>query len=169
MPGRLFTDRRALRFALVAVALALLAAGLLTHGAAARRSAPALPSRVLSGAPVTLAALRGHPAAVVFWASWCTDCHVEASAVERFARSPAGRGRVVGIDYSDGGDWRGFLRRYGWSFPILADPDGATLDGFGITASLPVTAILDPSGRIASAMFGVQTVARLRSALAAAS
>lgn len=169
MSGRLFTDRRALRVVLVAIGLAALAVGLLTHRSAVRRAAPELPSRVLSGAPVTLAALRGHPAAVVFWASWCADCHVEAAAVERFARSAAGRGRVVGIDYSDAGDWRGFVRRYGWSFPILADPNGATLDAFGISAGLPATAILDASGRIATVKFGVQTVARLRSALAAAS
>ena len=82
---------------------------------------------------MTLAELRGHPAAVVFWASWCTDCHVEASAVERFARSAAGRGRVVGVDYDDGGDWRAFLRTHGWRFPVARRRRAAAIGAaFGI-------------------------------------
>ena len=50
---------------------------------------------------MTLADLRGHPFAVAFWASWCPGCHTEAPALERFATSPSGRGKVVAIDYSD--------------------------------------------------------------------
>jgi thiol-disulfide isomerase/thioredoxin len=66
-----------------------------------------------------------HAALVLFWASDCEACQREAAAVERFARSPAGRGRIVGIDYgeSESGAPRAFVRRYGWSFPNLVDPD----------------------------------------------
>ena len=155
------------RLAVGAVAAAALAVGLLSGGGAARRAAPALPSRLLSGHAVTLADLRGHAAAVVFWASWCTDCGVEANAVEAVARSPAGRGRLVGIDYDDGGDWRAFLHRHHWSFPVLDDSSGNTGAAFGI-ANLPATIILDSSGRIASVRYGAQTVHGLTAALAAA-
>jgi thiol-disulfide isomerase/thioredoxin len=167
MLARLLTHRRALRSALGVLILALLAVGLLTHASTARRRAPALPTRALSGAPTTLAALRGHSAVVVFWASWCVACHAEAAAVERFARSPAGRGRVVAIDYSDGGDWRAFLRAYHWSIPVLADPNGRVADAFAIHF-LPSTVFLDPSGRIAATSETRQTVASLVSGLSAA-
>jgi cytochrome c biogenesis protein CcmG, thiol:disulfide interchange protein DsbE len=159
--------RLTLRLAIGAAAAAALAVGLTSGGRAARRPAPALPARALSGGAVTLADLRGHPAAVVFWASWCTDCRVEANAVETVARSPAGRGRLVGVDYDDGGGWHSFLRTHGWSFPILDDASGDTGAAFGID-NLPATVILDSGGRIASVRYGAQTVRGLTAALTAA-
>lgn len=167
MPSRLLNHRLALRLALGALALALLAYGVLKHASTARRHAPALPAHVLAGRPVTLAQLRGHAAVVVFFATWCSDCHAEAAAVERFARTPAGRGRVIAVDYSDGGPWRGFVHKYGWSFPVFGDRNGRLGEAFRIHA-LPTTVTIDPKGRIASTTAAVQTVASLKSALAAA-
>src|SRR5205814_3635160 len=51
------------------------------------RLAPALPTSVLVPPKMTLASLRGHPAAINFWASWCSPCRQEAPALERVARS----------------------------------------------------------------------------------
>jgi thiol-disulfide isomerase/thioredoxin len=167
MARRLVTHRVALRIVVATLALAGLAVGLLTGAGGARSAAPPLPRAVLSGHAVTIAQLRGRSAAIVFWASWCDDCHAEAAAVERFARSTAGRGRVIGVDYTDGGNWSAFLRRYDWSFPVLADRSGAVGSSFGLR-DLPATVILDPSGRIVSVSNEVQTVAGLRQALAAA-
>jgi peroxiredoxin len=167
MPRRVLSHRRALRLALGALALALLAYGVLKQAPSARRKAPTLPTHSLAGSPVTLAQLRGHATAVVFFATWCPDCHKEAAAVARFASSPAGRDRVIAVDFSDGGPWRAFLRDYHWSFPVFADPNGTLGDAFGIDA-LPTTVIIDPKGRIAETTARVQTVASLTSELAAA-
>jgi len=164
LPGH----RRTQRVAIGLAAAAIVVVSLRSHSTSLHKAAPALPTKALQGTPVTVASLHGHPTALVFWASWCNDCHVEAAAVEQFARSPAGSGRVVGVDDSDGGDWRSFVRRYHWSFPILADPDGTTLAAYGLTVSLPVTVVLDAQGRIASVRYGAQTFATLRRALAAA-
>ncbi len=82
--------RRAFRVLVAAAAIAALIVGLLGHSSiAGRRPAPVLPTALESGRRVTLADLRGHAAAVVFWASWCVGCHAEAAAVERFASSAA--------------------------------------------------------------------------------
>ena len=162
------SHRHALRAALGALAIALLAYGLFKPAAAGRRTAPALPAHVAAGAPVTLAKLRGHATAVVFFASWCDGCHREGAAVARFANSVAGRGRVIAIDTSDGGDWRGFLSRYGWRFPVFRDANGLLSDSYDVHG-LPTTVIIDPRGRIASSSAGAQTVAGLTSELAAAS
>jgi len=161
--------RRALRALVAVAAIAALIVGLLGHSSiAGRRPAPALPRTLESGTRVTLADLRGHAAAVVFWASWCTDCHAEAAAVERFARSAAGRGHLVGVDYSDGGPWRTFLNIYHWSFPVFADPDGTTLDAYGVSIGLPATVVLNSRGQIVQTSHRIQTVALLRSELATA-
>ena len=162
--------RRAFRALVAVAAIAALIVGLLGHSSiAGRRPAPELPTALVSGPRVTLAQLRGHAAAVIFWASWCTDCHAEAAAVERFARSPAGRGRLVGIDYSDGGPWRAFLHTYGWSFPVFSDRDGITLDAYGVSVGLPATVVLNARGQIVQTSHQIQTVALLHTELAQAS
>jgi thiol-disulfide isomerase/thioredoxin len=167
MLARLATHRYALRFALGALAVALLAYGLLANAPKARRLAPPLPTRTLSGKPTTLADLRGHAAVVVFFASWCPPCKHEAPAVARFARSPAGRGRVVAVDYVDGSNWRGFVRQYRWSFPVLDDSSGETGDAFRIH-DLPTVVFLDREGRIVSTISAPQTVGSLTRGLSAA-
>ncbi len=63
--------------------------------------APALPLEHLSGSTVTLAALRGRPVLVSFWASWCEPCEHEAPVLERFARSLHGKATLVGVNWED--------------------------------------------------------------------
>ncbi len=156
--------------AVLAIALALVF-GLSGKGASGRL-APALPRELLAGAPVTLASLRtaapGRSVLVVFWASWCEPCQHEAPAVERFARSPAGRGRVVGVDWSDEAQSaRRFIGRYGWSFSNLRDGEGAVGLAYGLTG-LPSTFVIGADGRISETLRGPQTEQTLGRALAGA-
>jgi thiol-disulfide isomerase/thioredoxin len=133
------------------------------------RPAPALPREHLAGPPVTVAGLLagGRPALVVFWASWCAPCLKEAPAVERFALSPAGRGRVAGVDWSDAlSGARSFVRRYSWSFPNVRDSEGTVGNAYRLTG-LPTTFVLDRHGRIRTVLRGPQDEASLTRALAA--
>ena len=176
------------RFAVWALALALLTAllvvGLAGRGSDGDRAAPALPRTALVGAPLTLAALLGapaaapppaarvhgtHPALVLFWASWCAPCQHEAPAVERFARSAAGHGRIVGVDYGESAAAlpRAFVRRYRWSFPTLSDPDAVAGEEYHVR-TLPTTFAVDSRGRIVATLNGPQTEQSLARALAAA-
>lgn len=137
---------------------------------ASGRVAPALPSERLSGPAVTLARLvgDGHAGLVVFWASWCGPCASEAPALERFARSPAGRGRIVGVDWSDGiAGARAFIRKYRWSFSNLRDGEGLVGNAYRLTG-LPTTFVIAAGGRIHAVLRGPQTVSSLRRALASA-
>jgi thiol-disulfide isomerase/thioredoxin len=167
MLARLATHRYTLRIALGALAAALLAYGLIGKAPATQRPAPPLPGRALSGRPVTLADLHGHAAVVLFFASWCPPCRQEAPAVAAFARSPAGHGHIVAIDYDDGGDWRAFLRRYDWTLPVLDDSSGETGAAFQI-GHLPTVVFINADGRIASMRSGAQTVSSLDRGLAGA-
>ena len=139
------------------------------NGSQKLREAPALPTSVLVPPRLTLAKLHGKPAVIHFWASWCGPCHKEAPEIERFARSLHGRANLVGIDYSDGLDGaRSFIRQYGWTFPVLRDPNGVVGDRFRLHG-LPTTYILDPRGRITNTLIGPQTASGLQRALRTAS
>lgn len=154
------------------VVLALLAVfGLKKSPAAANgRIAPALPRERLSGAPVTLksalAATGGRPLLVVFWASWCGPCAREAPAIARFADSAAGRGRIVGVNWSDPetSAAHAFVRRYAWSFPNLRDGEGAVGAAYRLT-NLPTTFVIDGHGRISAVLRGAQSESSLTVAL----
>jgi thiol-disulfide isomerase/thioredoxin len=155
---------------LVAIA-ALVVFGLAPSGNGGRR-APALPSERLAGPPVTLSGLlasaHGRPSLVVFWASWCDPCAAEAPALESFSRSAQGRGRIVGVDWSDqrSGAVR-FVHRYRWTFPTLRDAEGLVGNEYGLT-DLPTTFVLDGAGQIAATLRGPQTAASLTRALRSA-
>jgi thiol-disulfide isomerase/thioredoxin len=141
------------------------------RSALAGRRAPGLPRERLAGPPVTLASLlaqaRGRPALVVFWASWCGPCAREAPALERFYLSPAGRARVVGVNWSDAlSGARSFIRRYSWTFPDVRDSDGTVGNNYRLTG-LPTTFVVDAHGRIRSVLRGPQSEGSLARALGA--
>jgi cytochrome c biogenesis protein CcmG/thiol:disulfide interchange protein DsbE len=157
---------------LVGVAVAALAVfGLASdHSAVAGRPAPQLPRERLAGTPTTLAGLLaaggGRPVLVVFWASWCGPCAMEAPELERFSKTAAGKGRIVGVDWSDGvSGAREFIRHYGWSFPNVRDGEGLVGNAYRMTG-LPTTFVLDARGRIRAVLRGPQDGRSLTTALA---
>lgn len=154
-----------LAVAVVAVAFALGQ----THGSApAGRPAPALPSRMLAGPVTTLASLRGEPAVIDFFASWCGPCVAEAPAIRRAEQALRGHAHLVAVDWSDSQSYAlAFLRRFHWSFPVLFDPAGTAGYAFGLQG-LPNAFVLDARGRIVKHLVGPQTVAGITQAVAAA-
>jgi thiol-disulfide isomerase/thioredoxin len=164
------------RLRLIGGALVLIAAlaaaavlGLASHPTTGRL-APALPRETLVGGPVTLTSLLagtgGRSALVVFWASWCGPCGEEAPALERFATSAAGHGRIVGVDWSDArANAMRFIRSHRWTFPNLRDAEGLVGDSYRMS-DLPTTFVVDGGGRIRAMLRGPQSVTSLQSALA---
>ena len=154
------------------LAIAALAVFGLASGGSPHGRAPELPREHIGGAPATLSSLlasaHGRPSLVVFWASWCGPCEREAPAVERLARSPAGAGRIVGVDWSDAlSGAKAFITRFGWTFPNLRDAEGTVGNDYGISG-LPTTFVLDGRGHIATTLRGPQDDSSLSRALAAA-
>jgi cytochrome c biogenesis protein CcmG/thiol:disulfide interchange protein DsbE len=163
-------SRRNLIYAIVAVALAAAVAvyAALDRGGGAiapGRPAPPLPREVLVPPRATLASLRGRPAAINFWASWCEPCRQEAPGFERLARRLHGRASLVGVDWEDDRDAAlAFVRRFSWTFPSLRASAGSAGERYGIFG-LPTTFVLDRKGRVAQILRGPQSAADLARSL----
>jgi cytochrome c biogenesis protein CcmG/thiol:disulfide interchange protein DsbE len=153
---------------LLAVLVAAITVLALTRSRNAHRLAPALPGHALAGPMTTLASLRGRPALIDFFASWCDPCVKEAPVIERVSHQLANRAAVVGIDWSDSrASARAFLARSHWTLPVLEDAHGTVGYSYGIQG-LPTTFVLDAQGRIVERLLGPQTATRLLSAARAA-
>jgi thiol-disulfide isomerase/thioredoxin len=159
---------------LIVLVLAVLAVfGLRSEGGpAGGRAAPELPRQALVGGPLSLSSLvaggHGRPSLVLFWASWCGPCKNEAPEIERYARTSQGSGRIVGVNWSDGlSGARGFIAKYGWTFPNLRDGDGSVGNSYKLTG-LPTTFVVSGKGRITATLRGPQTEAALHAAMSAA-
>ena len=94
-----------------------------------------------------LAAIKGHPAVVNVWASWCGPCRTEMPAFQRAALS---RGRDVaflGVNLKDNrGAAQRFLTTVPLSYPSVEDPDGQIYNAYGL-AGAPSTIFYDAAGR----------------------
>jgi cytochrome c biogenesis protein CcmG/thiol:disulfide interchange protein DsbE len=110
---------------------------------------PTLPA-LDTGKPVSLASYRGQVVVLNFWASWCTPCRSEAPLLEKWEPElKATRATVVGVDVLDvTSDAKGFIKKFGLSYPQLRDADGSKLGGFSVTG-YPETIVLDRSGKVA--------------------
>jgi cytochrome c biogenesis protein CcmG/thiol:disulfide interchange protein DsbE len=164
--------RRRLRIGLVVVAIVAVLVGVeLLSGSSDSgpgKPAPQLPTTVLVPPAVHLDSLRGKPAAINFWASWCEPCRREAPELERLNRSLHGSASIVGVDWTDGLDSaRAFIREHHMTYPDLRDQDGVVGQRYGLIG-LPTTFILDSHGTISDVLRGPQTAQTVRRALDAA-
>jgi cytochrome c biogenesis protein CcmG/thiol:disulfide interchange protein DsbE len=117
--------------------------------------APPLRLRGLDGRPVDLAALRGRPVVVNFWATWCEPCVREFPLLRQAAASHRpDRLAVVGVLTNDRpAAARAFVRRHGATWPVALDPNAATATAWG-AVGLPHTFFLRPDGTLASHQLG---------------
>src|SRR5688500_3992721 len=149
----------------VAVPLAARAlVGLLVYGVAGvgesttiddavkRGERPVAPTRtlpLLDGGESSIAAFKGKPTVVNFWASWCEPCKSEAPALKRAHEQLAKQGgTVLGVTVDDNSpDSKGFVKEFALPFPSLRDVDGELGEDFGRTG-VPETFVLDAQGRV---------------------
>lgn len=124
----------------------------------------------LDGRPLSLAALRGHPVWINFWATWCPPCQSETPTIRDLAKAYAPRGLVVvGISVQEAteDDVRAYAVRYGLGYTIAADLAGDVFRRYRVYG-LPTQYFLDGDGVIRSIVQGPITPEIVASALAAA-
>jgi peroxiredoxin len=105
------------------------------------------------------------PLVVNFWASTCSACVNEMPDLERVAKAFGSQINLVGVDVADPGSaGAAFARARGATYPLLADPDGATAASYRV-AELPVTFIIAPGGSILARHEGALTTPQLEAVL----
>jgi len=133
------------------------------------KTAPSFSLRPVGGGErVSLAALRGTPVVLNFWATWCIPCFQEHPVLAAAARRYGNRVQFLGVVYDDKEATIGaFLQRYGSNYPNLMDDDGQVAIAYGVYG-VPETYFVDGEGKIVYKHVGPLTheslAARLRQA-----
>jgi thiol-disulfide isomerase/thioredoxin len=102
------------------------------------------------GQPLDLAAFRGHPTLVNFWATWCPPCVEELPMLNAFhtAHGPQGW-RVVGLAVDQPKAVQTFMQRLPLNFPVgMAGFNGVELSRIlgNPNGGLPFSVVFDRAG-----------------------
>lgn len=167
MTSRLKLGAQALAVALVLGLFALLiwkvAQGSHKEAAPGKPAPDFTLSRIGGPGDLQLSSLRGKAVVLNFWASWCSPCKREAPALQAVSKTWGKRVVVLGVDVNDfQGDARGFMRKYGLTYPVVHDNKNVTTPKYGLTG-LPETFFLDRRGRIVEHVPGEVRAADLNS------
>ena len=135
-------------------------------------SPSSLPSLTLSclrdGPKVDTATLGGHPVLVNLWASWCGPCKQEMPSLQTAYRTLGRQISFLGVDTKDDvNSASDFLAAISVHYPQVVDDNGDLLHKIG-GSGLPVTVVLDVTGRAVYSHRGQLRTDDLRAALLAA-
>jgi cytochrome c biogenesis protein CcmG/thiol:disulfide interchange protein DsbE len=135
-------------------------------GEPATLRAPDFTLEDLAGGKVSLAALRGRPVIVDFWATWCAPCERQVPVLNAFHDTHGDRIPVLGIavDVDGSKTVAPFVAEHGLRYRVLlGDEDLAQqYRAFGF----PTLYVIRPDGTIHSAHVGVVTPEALEAAVA---
>lgn len=141
------------------------AAGGLPPAPAVGHPAPAFTLTSVTGEPVDLAALRGQPVVLNFWATWCPPCRAELPELQAASERLAGQVAVVGVNQVEpAAQVADFAQRLGLTFTIPLDERGQVSHAYGVR-SLPTTFFIDRTGVIRHIQSGALNEATLVQAL----
>jgi cytochrome c biogenesis protein CcmG, thiol:disulfide interchange protein DsbE len=122
----------------------------------------------LAGDTARLAALRGHPVVVNFWATWCGPCKGEMPLlVEAYARHMEADLHLLAVNLTDQeslGDVRKFVDTYHVPFSVPLDRKGKVRRAYALRG-VPTSVFIDRHGLVRSVHTGPLTADTLESRL----
>ena len=117
------------------------------------RAAPDVVVQNLDGGRVSLAALRGRPVVLNFWASWCEPCRQEEGPLKAAAQRWAGTVAFLGVDIQDSpAAAREYLTQAQYPYPV-GRPVSAVPPAYGVKAP-PETFFIDGRGVVVARFLG---------------
>ena len=106
----------------------------------------------LEGAPLAMAAFRGRPLLLNFWATWCPPCIEELPLLNRFYGERRAQGwQVLGVAVDQPPAVRKFLEKLPLAYPVAIATSGGMQLGRALgnlQGGLPFTVVFGAEGRI---------------------
>lgn len=117
---------------------------------------------------ISLAALRGRPVYLNFFADWCQPCQDEGPTLRTLSAESKRRGVVmIGIATLDSiAGARRFAKKFNLSYLIVVDASSAVGAAYGVS-TLPEQVFIAADGKVRSWSVGPETPARGSAALRA--
>jgi|SRR6185312_11561239 cytochrome c biogenesis protein CcmG, thiol:disulfide interchange protein DsbE len=120
------------------------------------------PSAILQGGPTAfdkrLATLKGHPAVVNKWASWCRPCRAEFPIFQQVATERGKRVAFLGVNGADKVPAaKKFLAERPLPYPSYEDPKENIAQQLKVAKFFPMTVFLDRNGKTAFIKSGEYT------------
>lgn len=110
------------------------------------------------GSTSSLAAYRGQPVVINFWATWCPPCRAEMPELIRAYERYRDQGLVVlAVNEAEAHDQVAvFVQELGLTMPVIIDPRGEVMAAYK-TNSLPSTFFIDRRGVVRVRWVGMLT------------
>lgn len=122
-------------------------------------SLPAFEADSLNGGRFSLAELKGKPALINVWATWCGPCRVEIPELKAIDAQYRSRGlQVVGISIDTEEaleDVKGFVEEYAIGYRNILDPGGAGFASRFEASVIPISLLVDKNGKVSWIHYGV--------------
>ena len=115
-----------------------------------KKNAPNFCLASLEGKRVDLRNLKGKVVFINFWATWCGPCKEEMPSMEALHQRYRDKDFVfltISVDYGGLSPVKEFIGKKRYTFPVLIDPKGETLDLFEVKG-IPMTFVIDKKGRL---------------------
>jgi peroxiredoxin len=128
------------------------------NACAPQNNAADAPILLLDAPATSLAALRGKPILLTFWATSCPGCIEEIPLLIELHKAFAARGlRVIGVAMSHDPEAqvRALRDRLQIPYPLALDKDGAASAAMGTVRLTPSTFLIDPQGQVVYQKIGI--------------
>jgi peroxiredoxin len=120
------------------------------------KKAPDFSLKDLNGKEVEIKQFKGKVIFLNFWATWCGPCKEEMPGMEVLHQQLKERNFVmltISVDYEGIKPVQEFINRHRYTFSVLLDPKGETLDLFEVKG-IPTTFFVDKKGKMIGKAIG---------------
>lgn len=120
------------------------------------KKAPDFSLTDLNGRGVEIKQFKGKVIFLNFWATWCGPCKEEMPSLEVLHRQFKEKNFVlltISVDYEGIKPVQEFINKHQYTFPVLLDPKGETLDLFEVKG-IPTTFLIDKKGKMVGKAIG---------------